>query len=161
MALANRRQRSRHWRRRHRHRRTRRRQHSGSRPWPRRSFPVTPTPPRSPYSRRHDHPGRHAQKLRKRHLRRRNPLRQTGVARSQPRHRPPSRPRRPPRTEKRLPEGFRTPDPAVDLAIIHSTQRNFYTTAGQMQPGAPELLKRYLDATLPAVRDAKLDLASY
>lgn len=52
------------------------------------------------------------------------------------------------------------PDPVVDIAIIRSTQGDFYTAGGEMPPGVPELLKRYVDATVPAIRDARIDLSA-
>lgn len=60
---------------------------------------------------------------------------------------------------ERLPEGFRTPDATVDLAIIRSTQGDFYTPDGRMPAGAPEMLKKYVEETMPAMRNANVDLA--
>ena len=61
---------------------------------------------------------------------------------------------------ERLPEGFRSRDAAVDLDIIRSTLGDFYTADGRMPKGAPETIRRYLDATVENVRNARIDLAA-
>lgn len=60
---------------------------------------------------------------------------------------------------ERLPEGFRSQDATVDIAIIR-WGRAIYTTDGKMPLGAPEAVKHFLDATIPKVRDSKIDLAA-
>ena len=57
----------------------------------------------------------------------------------------------------RLPEDMKTAEVAVDLEIIRKGCEA-YTTDGAMPNGAPENMRRYLDATLEKVRDAKIDL---
>lgn len=59
----------------------------------------------------------------------------------------------------RLPESFRSQDEVLDCRII-DWGRSMYTPDGRMPEGAPEALKRYLDATLENVRSAKIDLAA-
>lgn len=58
-----------------------------------------------------------------------------------------------------LPDSFRTSDIQQDLKRI-DWMREKYTRAGEMPPGVPETARRYLDAILPVVRGAKVDLAS-
>ena len=58
-----------------------------------------------------------------------------------------------------LPESFRSQDAVLDCQII-DWGRAKYTSDGRMPEGAPEALKRYLDATLDNVRNAKIDLAA-
>ena len=55
-----------------------------------------------------------------------------------------------------LPAGFRSPDPAIDLEIIRWGIAA-YTADGAMPPGAPEAMKKMLDATVENVRNAKID----
>jgi NitT/TauT family transport system substrate-binding protein len=59
----------------------------------------------------------------------------------------------------RMPEAFRSPDATLDCEIIR-WGRETYTTDGAMAKDAPEGMKRYLDATIPKVREAKIDLAA-
>ena len=59
----------------------------------------------------------------------------------------------------KLPEGFRSEDEAIDLQIIRWGMAT-YTADGRMPKGAPETAKRFLDATVESVRDAKIDLAA-
>ena len=58
-----------------------------------------------------------------------------------------------------LPEGMRSADAELDLQIIRWGLLS-YTKDGRMPIGAPENLKRFLEETLPNVRDAKFDLAT-
>ena len=60
---------------------------------------------------------------------------------------------------ERLPEGLRTADAAVDCDIIR-WGKQAYTTDGAMPKGAPDVVKKYVDATNPELRDVKIDLAS-
>jgi NitT/TauT family transport system substrate-binding protein len=59
----------------------------------------------------------------------------------------------------RLPALSRSEDAAVDIQIIHWGLPAL-TTDGAMPLGAPEAVKRYLDATVDSVRNAKVDLAA-
>ncbi len=59
----------------------------------------------------------------------------------------------------RLPDSFRSPDPTIDLEIIRWGQAAF-TPDGKMPTGAPEGMRRYLDATVENVRHSKIDLAT-
>lgn len=59
----------------------------------------------------------------------------------------------------RFPDGLRSQDAAADLEIIRWSLPTF-TAAGRMPEGAPEAMKRMLDATLENVRNAKLDLGA-
>ena len=59
----------------------------------------------------------------------------------------------------RLPDSFRSPDPTIDLEIIRWGQAA-YTADGKMPKGAPEVMRRYLDATVENVRQSKIDLAT-
>lgn len=59
----------------------------------------------------------------------------------------------------KLPEGFRSPDEAMDLKII-DWGRKKYNRDGAMPLGGPEAMKRHLDATIDKVREAKIDLAA-
>jgi len=60
---------------------------------------------------------------------------------------------------ERLPDGFRSPDAALDLEVIRWSLP-FFTAGGTMPKGAPESMKRFLDATVEKVRDSKIDLAA-
>ena len=60
---------------------------------------------------------------------------------------------------EKLPDGLRSEDAAVDIDILRWSLRTF-TPDGQMPKGAPEAMKRMLDATTDKVRDTKIDLAS-
>ena len=60
---------------------------------------------------------------------------------------------------ERLPESFRSQDAAVDLDIIRWSLPSF-PADGTMQQGAPETMKRFLDASVDKVRNAKIDLAA-
>ncbi len=59
----------------------------------------------------------------------------------------------------RLPEAMRSSDERLDCDII-SWGRAGYTPDGAMPQGAPELVKRYLEATVEEVRTRRVDLAS-
>lgn len=59
----------------------------------------------------------------------------------------------------RLPDSSRSPDARLDVEIIR-WGRGVYTADGRMLDGAPESMKRFLDATMEKVRDSKIDLAS-
>ena len=59
----------------------------------------------------------------------------------------------------KLPEGMRSQDASLDREIIGWGQAT-YTADGAMPPGAPEVIKRYLDATVDKVRDSRFDLAA-
>jgi len=58
-----------------------------------------------------------------------------------------------------VPEGARSPDPALDLEILRWGM-TAYTADGKMPAGAPEALLRYVRATIPSVGDKKIDLAA-
>ena len=58
-----------------------------------------------------------------------------------------------------LPDGLRSPDPAIDLQILRWGQAA-YTTDGKMPQGAPEGMRRYVEATIENVRNSKIDLAA-
>ncbi|MCC6365281.1 MAG: ABC transporter substrate-binding protein [Bryobacterales bacterium] len=58
-----------------------------------------------------------------------------------------------------LPRNCRTPDVEVDLQVLRWGLAG-PSVDGRMPPGAPEALKKYLDATLETVRNAKIDLAA-
>ena len=60
---------------------------------------------------------------------------------------------------ERLPESFRSQDKEMDLAVIRWGCA-MYTADGAMPKGAPEAMKRYLDATVDNVRNAKIDLGA-
>ena len=60
---------------------------------------------------------------------------------------------------EKLPDRFRSPEPAIDLKIIRWGLAS-YTPDGKMPPGASEGMKRLIEFTIPSVRDAKIDLAS-
>lgn len=60
---------------------------------------------------------------------------------------------------ERLPEGFRTSDAGADLEVI-DWGRGTYTADGRMPPGAPEAMKKYVEATVESVRKARIDLAA-
>jgi NitT/TauT family transport system substrate-binding protein len=60
---------------------------------------------------------------------------------------------------EKLPAEMRSPDAAIDVQVIR-WGREAYTTDGAMPKGAPEVMKRYVDASVAKVRDAKFDLAS-
>ncbi len=66
---------------------------------------------------------------------------------------------KPEEIRERLPEGNRSQDAAVDVQIIRWSLPAF-TIDGRMPSGAPEAMKRFLDASIEKVRDAKIDLAS-
>ncbi len=57
----------------------------------------------------------------------------------------------------KLPDHLRTQDPSLDLEIIRWGLASF-TSDGAMPNGAPEIVKRFLDATIENVRNAKIDL---
>lgn len=59
----------------------------------------------------------------------------------------------------KLPEGMRSQDVTLDCEII-GWGKVTYTTDGAMPPGAPEVMRRYLDATVDNVRASKFDLAA-
>jgi len=59
---------------------------------------------------------------------------------------------------ERLPDSLRTRDASLDTEIIR-WGRASYTTDGRMPNGAPEAMKRFLDATVDNVRDSRIDLA--
>jgi len=60
---------------------------------------------------------------------------------------------------KLLPEASRSADEASDLEIIRWGRAGL-TPDGRMPHGAPEAMKRFLDATSEQVRGAKIDLAA-
>ncbi len=60
---------------------------------------------------------------------------------------------------EKLPDNLRSPDQAADLVILRWSIPTF-TPDGRMPPGAPESMKKMLDATVENVRHAKIDLAS-
>ena len=60
---------------------------------------------------------------------------------------------------QRLPDNLRSQDAATDVAVIRWSLPLF-TTDGRMPKDSPEVMKRYLDATIDKVRDSKIDLAS-
>lgn len=66
---------------------------------------------------------------------------------------------KPEEIRERLPENFRSSDGAVDLDIIRLGMEA-YTADGAMPKSAPETMRRYLDATLEKMREAKIDLAA-
>ena len=70
-----------------------------------------------------------------------------------------ARTHKPEEIRARLPEAFRSQDAVLDCQII-DWGRAMYTPDGRMPEGAPKTLKRYLDATLDNVRNAKIDLAA-
>jgi len=59
----------------------------------------------------------------------------------------------------RLPESARSEDTASDIAVI-AWGRPAYSKDGSMPKGAPEAMKRFLEATVPAMRSANVDLAA-
>ena len=59
----------------------------------------------------------------------------------------------------KLPTELRSADRSMDIEILRWGMES-YTADGQMPPGAPEVMLRYVQATIPAVRDAKIDLAA-
>ena len=59
----------------------------------------------------------------------------------------------------RLPDELRSPDAAVDLDVIRWSLPSF-TPDGRMPAGAPEAMKRFMDATMDKVRNAEIDLAA-
>jgi NitT/TauT family transport system substrate-binding protein len=67
--------------------------------------------------------------------------------------------RTPEEIRARLPDSLRSQDSTADLEIIHGSLPTF-TTDGAMPKGAPEAMKRYLDAAVDSVRNAKVDLAA-
>ena len=60
---------------------------------------------------------------------------------------------------EKLPEGFRSRDAGVDIEILRWSQ-GFYTDGGAMPKGAPEAMRKMLDATVENVRNARIDLAA-
>ena len=60
---------------------------------------------------------------------------------------------------ERLPEGFRSPDAASDLEVLRWS-KSTYTPDGKMPLGAPEVVKRFVDATVSKVRNGKVDVAA-
>ncbi|MCC6389956.1 MAG: ABC transporter substrate-binding protein [Bryobacterales bacterium] len=58
----------------------------------------------------------------------------------------------------RLPKEYQTADAAMDLKVIEWGKKK-YTNEGSMPEGGPEAARRYLEATIDRVRDAKFDLA--
>ena len=58
-----------------------------------------------------------------------------------------------------LPESVRSQDAAADVGVIRWSLPGL-TAGGRMPEGAPEAMKRYLDATVESVRDSKIDLAA-
>lgn len=59
---------------------------------------------------------------------------------------------------EKLPESLRTADAAADLEVIR-WGRGTYSVDGRMPPGAPEAMKKYVEATVETVRKARIDLA--
>lgn len=59
----------------------------------------------------------------------------------------------------KMPPELRSQDRKLDLELLRWGMES-YTADGKMPPGAPEVMKRYIEATVPAVRNAKIDLAS-
>jgi len=66
---------------------------------------------------------------------------------------------KPEEIRERLPESFRSQDAALDCRIIAWGLPGF-TVDGKMPKGAPEAMKRFLDATSEKVRDTRIDLAA-
>lgn len=60
---------------------------------------------------------------------------------------------------EKLPEGFRSQFKAIDLDIIRWSLAT-YTKDGAMPRGAPQVVRRFLDATVENVRKANIDLAA-
>ena len=59
----------------------------------------------------------------------------------------------------KLPAELHSVDRSLDIELLQWGMES-YTADGKMPPGAPEVMKRYIEATVPAVRNAKIDLAS-
>jgi NitT/TauT family transport system substrate-binding protein len=59
----------------------------------------------------------------------------------------------------RLPENLRSPDAVMDIEVVRWSLPQF-TSDGKMPRGAPEAMKRFLDASVDSVREAKIDLAA-
>ena len=60
---------------------------------------------------------------------------------------------------ERLPEGFRSQDAASDLEVLRWS-KSTYTPDGKMPPGAPEVVKRFVDTAVSNVREGKVDVAA-
>ena len=60
---------------------------------------------------------------------------------------------------ERFPEGLRSEDAAADIEIIRWSLPGI-TAGGRMPEGAPEAMKRVLDAAIDNVRNAKIDLGA-
>jgi NitT/TauT family transport system substrate-binding protein len=60
---------------------------------------------------------------------------------------------------KHLPDSSRSQDQAADLDVLRWSLPSF-TADGKMPKGAPETVRHFLDATIPKVRDTKIDLAA-
>ncbi|MCC6389958.1 MAG: ABC transporter substrate-binding protein [Bryobacterales bacterium] len=58
-----------------------------------------------------------------------------------------------------LPEHLRSSDATVDIEVLRWVLAG-PPTDGRMPPGAPEAMRKYLDATMESVRKAKIDLGS-
>ncbi len=63
----------------------------------------------------------------------------------------------PEQIREKLPDGFRSDDAALDSEVIRSSLSAF-TPDGKMPLGAPEIMKRYVEATVENVRNYKIDL---
>jgi NitT/TauT family transport system substrate-binding protein len=58
----------------------------------------------------------------------------------------------------KMPASFRTEDPATDVEVLRTAQA-MLSLDGKFTPEAIEAVRRVLSTSLPAVRDAKIDLA--
>jgi NitT/TauT family transport system substrate-binding protein len=66
---------------------------------------------------------------------------------------------KPEEIREKLPDGFRSQEAGLDVQLIRWSQPTF-TADGRMPAGAPEVLKRFLDATDEKVKNSKIDLSS-
>ena len=65
----------------------------------------------------------------------------------------------PEQIRERLPPEFRSDDAATDIEVLRYGLGS-YTPDGKMPPGAPEVMKRYIEATIEKVRNTKIDLSA-